>query len=412
MLTTRKRGSGTHAQAPTLLVKCVAMRCYQGPVARDRPQRLWSRALSPYSGRVSVSAVGGRGLRVDGATRLLREASGACRREAAPVGVVRIGASVYLGGVAASSGKRVVVRWVLMVSLLTVASVGLAAALAASAGRSFGSIEAFLVVEVSIAVWAVPVAWFVGSRYPIQPGVGLRDLFLRRVSLVYLDDNDAPVRPEQRERYPVADSIAPVPDRAPLIHTHLPVPRFEHRSTAVARVPSDVDVALSAPNGVNSVTGRPLRPPQTVELPSPALRVSSPPPPDDQPGETPTDDRGAVAKRLTEVLNLYESVGLASADSVESSTSAPDLADHDPAERALWEELVEEYGAVSIDFRSSEAGGCHITVSTGDVVFYSADRDSWMWIIFETPDHAPATRHGIAPARTPQVKTDVTDRPQ
>jgi hypothetical protein len=313
--------------------------------------------------------------------------------------VVGIGASVYLGGVAASNGERVVVRWFLIVSLLTVASVGLAAALAPSAGRSFGSIEAFLVVEVSIAVWAVPVAWFVGSRYPT---------LLRS----YLDDYDAPEQPEQRERYPVADSIAPVPGRAPLTHTYLPVPRFEHRSTAVARVPSDVDVALSVPNGVSYVTVHPSRPPPTVELPSPALRVSSPPPPDDQPSETTTDDRGAVAKRLTEVLNLYEGVGLASVDSVESSTSAPDLAGHGPAERALWEELVEEYGAVSIDFRGSEAGGCQITVSTGDVVFYSAERGGWMWIIFETSDPAPTTRDGIAPARTTQVKADVTDRPQ
>ena len=329
--------------------------------------------------------------------------------------MVGIGASVYLGGVAASNGEGALVPWFLIVSLLTVASVGLAAALAPSVGRSFGSIEAFLVAEVSIAVWAVPVAWFVGSRYPTllgAIGVAIRDLCLRRVSLEYLDNNDPPVLPEQYERHPVADSIAPVPGRAPLTHTYLPVPRFEHRSTAVARVPSDVDVASSVPNGVSYVTVHPSRPPRAVELPSPALRISSPPPPDTQPSETTTDDRGAVAKRLTEVLNLYEGVGLASVDNIESSTSAPDLADHGPAERSLWEELVEEYGAVSIDFRGSEAGGCQITVSTGDVVFYSAERDGWMWIIFETADPAPTTRHGIAPARTTQVKTYVTDRPQ
>jgi hypothetical protein len=347
---------------------------------------------------------------------------GICRRETVLVGVVGIGASVYLGGVAASNGEGALVPWFLIVSLLTVASVGLAAALAPSVGRSFGSIEAFLVAEVSIAVWAVPVAWCVGSRYPTRPVVdrcgagclfcGIRDLRLRRVSLEHLDDYDAPVRPEQCERYPVADSIAPVPGRAPFTHTYLPVPRFEHRSTAVARVPSDVDVASSVPNGVSYVTVHPSRPPRAVELPSPALRISSPPPPDTQPSETTTDDRGAVAKRLTEVLNLYEGVGLASVDNIESSTSAPDLADHGPAERSLWEELVEEYGAVSIDFRGSEAGGCQITVSTGDVVFYSAERDGWMWIIFETADPAPTTRHGIAPARTTQVKTYVTDRPQ
>ena len=203
-----------------------------------------------------------------------------------------------------------------------------------------------------------------------------------------------------------------MPDRAPLTHTYLPVPRFEHRSTAVARVPSVVDVASSVPNGVSYVTVHPPRSPQTVELPPPALRISSPPPPDTQPSETTTDDRGAVAKRLTEVLNLYEGVGLASVDNIESSTSAPDLADQGPAERALWEELVEEYGAVSIEFPGSEAGGCQITVSTGDVVFYSAELESLGFSLLNVFDPAPTTRHGIAPARTTQVKTYGTDRPQ
>lgn len=87
--------------------------------------------------------------------------------------------------------------------------------------------------------------------------------------------------------------------------------------------------------------------------------------------------------RLAEVLNLYERIGFLSDGRDGAAIARQDRVDGPGPERGLWAELVEEYGAASIDFDAASSGGCVITLDSGNLVFFDPDSGRWAWVVFD-----------------------------
>jgi len=88
------------------------------------------------------------------------------------------------------------------------------------------------------------------------------------------------------------------------------------------------------------------------------------------------------------MLNRYEHTGV------------PAGRRSDIGEQRLWTDLVDGYGAASIDLNDDDPERCVITLESGDLVFYLPEHKRWMWLIFDRADVAPtpATPPPVAPA--------------
>ena len=131
-------------------------------------------------------------------------------------------------------------------------------------------------------------------------------------------------------------------------------------------------------------------PPMTASMPR-SSREIPPLPTRDVFDATVTDDTGLDAIRLATALNQYEQFGLRS-----DSYVVPDSHDSHGKERVLgeqdlWRELVDTYGAESIDLRDIAAGRCRITLRSGNMVFYVPEYQRWVWLVFEQTRVAAST---------------------
>lgn len=299
---------------------------------------------------------------------------------------------VYVVAVTASPGPGTVIRWLLLLCLLTAATVGVVGVGFEAAGRPFPAASAYWVAVFSFALGAVPSAWLVRSRYaglPAGPTDRLRGLRVPAVpprrpgdeaEVAGLDPADCPGAAIRIEGTAHALPAAGVRLSGPL-----PAPPSSGaevrptRGEASSRAPGTHQSPPATPRDQSTDGGLPAAvrvEPESVEDPGlPAVRVET--------GRVPG------AKELAEVLNLYDRIGLAPDGGSAAAATVPYRVEAAPGERTLWRELVEEFGAESIDFRGDGAGECWITLSTGELVFYDPDHQSWMWVVFESEEDAP-----------------------
>ena len=94
---------------------------------------------------------------------------------------------------------------------------------------------------------------------------------------------------------------------------------------------------------------------------------------------------GHDAMRLAGLLNEFEDVDCGFGDWAAASGLDPHRDDRVPWERDLWLQLVEDYGAESVDLADAAGDRCRITLASGNMVFYVSSYQRWMWLIF---DHA------------------------
>lgn len=300
---------------------------------------------------------------------------------------------MYVADVTASPGPGTVIRWLLLLGLLTAATIGIVGVAVETIGWSFGAASAYWVSVFSVVVWAVPSAWLVRSRYAALSSRSeqhLRRLHVPSVAPRRYDD--AEERPLVEPVECLADEILveAAGDRAPAAAVRVPKPRLERRPAPEQVVSPErdaphpvagVDHSLPAPSSKPSTPDRSqTRPP----LESAPITAS-----DQAVGPAPGERRGG-ARELAGVLNLYDRVGLSHGDETDSPEVVPYRANFTAGERTLWRELVEDFGADSIDFRGDESGECSITLSNGDLVFYAPERECWMWVVFEGAEDVPS----------------------
>jgi hypothetical protein len=94
---------------------------------------------------------------------------------------------------------------------------------------------------------------------------------------------------------------------------------------------------------------------------------------------------GHDAMRLAGLLNQFGDVDCGFGDWAAPSGLDPHRDDRVHWERDLWLQLVEDYGAESVDLADAAGGRCRITLASGNMVFYVSGYQRWMWLIF---DHA------------------------
>ncbi len=95
------------------------------------------------------------------------------------------------------------------------------------------------------------------------------------------------------------------------------------------------------------------------------------------------EDAEIEAIRLAAALNQYEQIGFHSDGYAASDSHDLHGEDRTPKEQMLWSELVEVYGAESIDLRDVGDGRCRITLRSGNMVFYVPEYRQWVWLAFE-----------------------------
>ena len=302
---------------------------------------------------------------------------------------------VYVVGVAASPGPGTVFRWLLLLCMLTTATVGMVGVAMETAGRPFGAASAYWASVFSFVLWAVPSAWLVRSRYttPLAGPEGRpRHLHVAIAAPRRSDDGDVRRLIDPVECLVDEILIHAVAERVPSTAAHLPEPHLEHRPSADEVAPSErdaphlvgaVDHSLPATLSKPSTPDRSQTRPQRERAPTMASDQSIGPSP---------EERGGGARELAEILNLYDRVGRSPGNDKDSPGAVPYRADSAAGERTLWGELVEDFGAESVDFRGDEAGECWITLSTGDLVFYAPERECWLWVVFEGAEGVPASR--------------------
>lgn len=182
---------------------------------------------------------------------------------------------------------------------------------------------------------------------------------------------------------PIEDASLLVPIR----HAHDPDPPLEQRSNDAKSVPVAADAVLRVqnsnggrfPSTTEHLSTNEEPPPASAELPRVPLLQGVP-----STANKPTNkDADDDAKRLAEVLNLYERIGFSSDEHIERTPNYAFQVDRIPGERGLWDELVEEYGAATIDLRRVGSGHCRITLSSGNLVLYIPERRCWVWVAFD-----------------------------
>jgi hypothetical protein len=240
----------------------------------------------------------------------------------------------------------------------------------------------------------VTFVWYIRSRY--SKSVGGIELRLDRIkspseSSRRSQDFEVPATSGTGERVASGEPIDDAANRVPIRDHDGSDQLFEQRPTNAEPVPVEEDAVyqvLSSDAPGSEPSSEQIR--VEEELPPLASAEASRvplerllPPARNTPGEASVGDAGGDAKRLAEVLNLYERV--------DRSTFDPYGVDHVPGRRGLWDELVEEYGAASIDLRDVESGGCRITLSSGNLVFYAPDRGCWVWVIFDRTEPTPSS---------------------
>jgi hypothetical protein len=94
---------------------------------------------------------------------------------------------------------------------------------------------------------------------------------------------------------------------------------------------------------------------------------------------------GHDAMRLAGLLNQFGDVDCGFGDWAAPCGLDPHRDDRVHWERDLWLQLVEDYGAESVDLADAAGGRCRITLASGNMVFYVSGYQRWMWLIF---DHA------------------------
>jgi hypothetical protein len=285
-----------------------------------------------------------------------------------------------------------VIRWFLL-SVATAAAVGIFYATAAMAGWSLGAASVYLIAASAFGCLAVTVVWYIRSRYS-QP-VGGIELRLDRIkspseSSRRSQDFEVPTTSGTGERAASSEPLEDAADQVP-IRDDDSDPLFEQRPTTAEPVPVEEDAGYQVLDSDSSGSG-PASEQDRVEAESPSLTSAEAPhiplehlslPALDTSDEASDEDAGDDAKRLAEVLNLYDHNGPSYDEPIDRSTRDPFGADHATRRRGLWNELVEEHGAASIDLRDAESGGCRITLSSGNLVFYAPERGLWVWVIFD-----------------------------
>jgi hypothetical protein len=306
---------------------------------------------------------------------------------------------VYVGGVAASPVSGTVIRWLLLLCVLTAATIGLVGVAAETTGRPFVAVSVYWVSVVSVVLWAVPSAWLVRSRYAsfsLRPERRLRRLHVPSETPRHhadgrerclFDSDECPIDGILTRAAPACTSAAAI---------HLPEPHLDPRPATEDGVRPEGDSPRHTAPAHRS-------PPATSPGPSVPERSRTLPLPDRAPVVASIQSVGPAqelrpggARELAEILNLYERVGLSHDANAGAPAGVPYRADSAAGERTLWGELVEDFGAASIDFRGADGGECWITLSTGDLVFYAPDHHCWMWVVFESVDDVPSP-HAEAP---------------
>ncbi len=182
-------------------------------------------------------------------------------------------------------------------------------------------------------------------------------------------DDDGQVPPQDLQ---VAD-LDPFP-----LETDL-VARIQSAGETGATTPLELASAEPEPTPAEDTdTGDSQPEPSAPPVPAPGTRVVY-------------RDRTVDPKRLAALLNLYEHTGFPPDGHFDQSATDGSFVDGVPDHRSLWAELVAEYGAESIDLREAETGQCQITLTSGDLVFYSPERRCWLWIAFEQTGPAPSS---------------------
>jgi len=285
------------------------------------------------------------------------------------------------------------IRWFLLITA-TAATVAVFYMVAAMAEWPFGAASVYLIAASALGCLAVTFVWYIRSRYS-KPSGGF-ELRLDRVDSTNASsrrsqDYEVPARTGAGERAATSEPIEDVTHRIAHPDDHDPGPLFEQRPTDADSVPLEEDAvyqALSSDNGGSAPSSEQIRveeesqPLASAETSHVPLERLSPPAPS-APDEANVGNAGSDAKRLAEALNLYERI--------DRSICDPYGADHVPGSRGLWDELVEDYGAASIDLRDTESSGCRITLSSGNLVFYAPHRGCWIWVTFDRTEPTPSS---------------------
>lgn len=95
------------------------------------------------------------------------------------------------------------------------------------------------------------------------------------------------------------------------------------------------------------------------------------------------EDAGRDAIRMAFALNQYERSGFRNGRDASPTPTNSLRDDRSVSGRGLWSELVETYGAESVDLEGFGSGTCCITLSNGDLVFYVPEYRKWLWLAFE-----------------------------
>jgi len=298
------------------------------------------------------------------------------------------------------------IRWFLLIVAIA-AIVAVFDMVAAMAGWPLGAASVYLIAASAVGCLAVTIVWHIRSRY--SKSSGWYELHLDRLASVRASsqrsrDHEVPATIGAAERAATSEPIEDATHRIAHLDDHEPGPLFEQRPTDADSVPLEEDAVyrvLSSDRRGSAPSSEQIR--AEEETPSPASAETShvplerlSPPARSAPGEPNVGNAGGDAKRLAEVLNLYERI--------DRSTFDPYGAHHDPGRRGLWDELVEEYGAASIDLRDVESGGCTITLSSGNLVFYAPHRGCWVWVVFDGTEPTPSSP--IDPSPSARIVTN------
>ena len=298
------------------------------------------------------------------------------------------------------------IRWFLLI-VAAAATVAVFYMVAAMAGWSFGAASVYLIAASALGCLAVTFVWYVRSRYS-KPSGGI-ELRLDRIDSMRASsrpsqDNEVPATIGVGERAATGEPIEDATHRIAHLDDHDPDPLSEQRPTDANSVPLEEDAVYqvlssdsrgSAPSSEQIRVEEESPPLASAETPHVPLERLSPPA-RSAPGEANVGDAGGDAKRLADVLNLYERI--------DRSTFDPYGADHVPGRRGLWDELVEDYGAASIDLRDIESSGCRITLSSGNLVFYAPHRGCWIWVVFDGTE--PTHSSPIDPSLSARIVTN------